>query len=116
MTLEADPQFQDPEVEAGFQALAAAEARAQARGFITGWTVSQYVNRHPQGERKRDPHTNELEPPPAPEFLAVDEGRTAWMIRWPSGNTRWESAERLIAIGFKIPDRPLLGICEGSYS
>lgn len=45
-------------------------------------------------------------PPTALEFLARD--GDLWLVRWPAGSVRWESAQSLHDRGFVIPRRPLL--------
>lgn len=111
---EADVVPIDPEFAAALATMTAAERAAQARGFITGFTIATYLRAHVQAERLLDPATNQLEPPAPMEWLACDVARVTWMIRWPNGQTRWESAAALERRGFLPPPTPLLGVVEGA--
>jgi len=59
--------------------------------------VLTYLRNHPIDPARKEP-----------DFLAVDETRRMWYVRWPNGTLRWETEPSLIDRGFPPPAQPVV--------
>jgi hypothetical protein len=70
---------------------------ASASSALTAILVHQYLQTHrPNRDR------------PCLDFLVTIPDRTMWLVRWPSGSVKWETAVSLAARGFSLPPAPLI--------